>query len=222
MKDYAVQIKIKNNWMLTRMRAAGIESANQLALASGVGPTEIGYYLNLKKRPMAIDAKTGDARWRTSVQRISEVLKCMPEDLFPPQHIDEPLKRNCAEVPMSLHEVELLARAGSFTAHIEGPEERVDAWDLRRALNGALHTLTPREERVLRMRFGLGENQEPMMLEEVGLALNVTRERIRRIEGKALRKLKHPSRSRKLEDFAVWIGPERRAITELMKRATQG
>ena len=63
-----------------------------------------------------------------------------------------------------------------------------------------LATLTPREERVLRMRFGIGMNTDHT-LEEVGLQFSVTRERIRQIEAKALRKLKHPSRSKHLKSF---------------------
>ena len=63
-----------------------------------------------------------------------------------------------------------------------------------------LKTLTPREEKVLRLRFGL-EDGRPRTLEEVGKEFNVTRERIRQIEAKALRKLRHPSRSKKLRDF---------------------
>jgi len=63
-----------------------------------------------------------------------------------------------------------------------------------------LASLTPREERVLRMRFGIGMNTDHT-LEEVGLQFSVTRERIRQIEAKALRKLKHPSRSKQLKSF---------------------
>ncbi len=72
--------------------------------------------------------------------------------------------------------------------------------NLREAATRVLSTLTPREERVLRMRFGIGMNTDHT-LEEVGQQFNVTRERIRQIEAKALRKLKHPSRSRKLRSF---------------------
>ena len=71
---------------------------------------------------------------------------------------------------------------------------------LREATTRVLSSLTPREERVLRMRFGIGTNTDHT-LEEVGQQFNVTRERIRQIEAKALRKLKHPSRSRKLRSF---------------------
>ncbi len=72
--------------------------------------------------------------------------------------------------------------------------------NLREATTRVLQTLTPREERVLRMRFGIGMNTDHT-LEEVGQQFSVTRERIRQIEAKALRKLKHPSRSRKLRSF---------------------
>jgi RNA polymerase primary sigma factor len=72
--------------------------------------------------------------------------------------------------------------------------------NLREATTSVLSTLTPREERVLRMRFGIGMNTDHT-LEEVGQQFSVTRERIRQIEAKGLRKLKHPSRSRKLRSF---------------------
>lgn len=71
---------------------------------------------------------------------------------------------------------------------------------LREQLSDVLKSLTPREEKVLRLRFGLDDGR-PRTLEEVGKEFNVTRERIRQIEAKALRKLRHPSRSKKLKDF---------------------
>lgn len=71
---------------------------------------------------------------------------------------------------------------------------------LREQLGDVLKSLTPREEKVLRLRFGLDDGR-PRTLEEVGKEFNVTRERIRQIEAKALRKLRHPSRSKKLKDF---------------------
>ena len=63
-----------------------------------------------------------------------------------------------------------------------------------------IETLTPREQKVIRLRYGL-DDSHPRTLEEVGKEFNVTRERIRQIEAKALRKLRHPNRSKKLQDF---------------------
>ncbi len=80
------------------------------------------------------------------------------------------------------------------------PAEEASYTLLREQLEEVLKTLTPREEEVLRMRFGLLDGK-PHTLEEVGKKFDVTRERIRQIESKALRKLRHPSRSKKLRDF---------------------
>ena len=71
---------------------------------------------------------------------------------------------------------------------------------LKEQLVEVLKTLTPREEKVLKLRFGLDDGRQ-RTLEEVGKEFNVTRERIRQIEAKALRKLRHPSRSKKLKDY---------------------
>lgn len=80
------------------------------------------------------------------------------------------------------------------------PTDAVSYTMLKEQLIGVLDTLTPREQMVLRLRYGLDDGR-PRTLEEVGKVFNVTRERIRQIEAKALRKLRHPSRSKRLKDF---------------------
>ncbi|MEW6729883.1 MAG: RNA polymerase sigma factor RpoD [Acidobacteriota bacterium] len=84
---------------------------------------------------------------------------------------------------------------------IVNPADAVINTNLREITEEVLKTLTPREEKVIKMRFGLGPNGSEHTLEEVGQHFAVTRERIRQIEAKALRKLRHPSRSRKLKAF---------------------
>ena len=80
------------------------------------------------------------------------------------------------------------------------PQDAASHTLLKEQLAEVLATLTPREEQVLKLRFGLKDGRS-RTLEEVGEEFNVTRERIRQIEAKALRKLRHPSRSKKLKDF---------------------
>jgi RNA polymerase primary sigma factor len=84
--------------------------------------------------------------------------------------------------------------------HASAPSDVAAFTMLKEQLIGVLDTLTPREEKVLRLRYGIDDGR-PRTLEEVGKEFNVTRERIRQIEAKALRKLRHPSRSKKLRDF---------------------
>lgn len=80
------------------------------------------------------------------------------------------------------------------------PSDSVSTTMLKETLLSVLNSLTPREEKVLRLRYGVDDGR-PRTLEEVGKEFNVTRERIRQIEAKALRKLRHPSRSKHLKDF---------------------
>ena len=88
----------------------------------------------------------------------------------------------------------------SLALYVRIPPAEAAAYALlKEQLRDVLSTLTPREEKVLRLRFGLDDGRS-RTLEEVGREFKVTRERIRQIEAKALRKLRHPSRSRKLKD----------------------
>ena len=110
-----------------------------------------------------------------------------------------------AQAPVSLETPigeEEDSHLGDFIPDDEAPvpAEAASQTLLKEQLAEVLKTLTPREEKVLRLRFGL-EDGRPRTLEEVGKEFNVTRERIRQIEAKALRKLRHPSRSKKLRDF---------------------
>ncbi|MBR1971193.1 MAG: RNA polymerase sigma factor RpoD [Clostridia bacterium] len=84
--------------------------------------------------------------------------------------------------------------------HVMSPESRIENNALKRQFAEVLATLTPREEKVIRLRYGL-DDEKPKTLEEVGRIFNVTRERIRQIEAKALRKLRSPTRKKKIEEF---------------------
>ena len=132
-----------------------------------------------------------------SPEEIAEVLK-MPED-----RVREILK--ISQEPVSLETPigeEEDSHLGDFIQddNVPVPADAAAATLLREQLDEVLSTLTEREQKVLRLRFGLDDGRQ-RTLEEVGREFNVTRERIRQIEAKALRKLRHPSRSRKLRDY---------------------
>ena len=105
-----------------------------------------------------------------------------------------------AQDPVSLEEED--SHLGDFVEDNEtpAPSESASSSLLREQLRNVLHTLTQREEQVIKLRYGLDDGR-PRTLEEVGKQFNITRERIRQIEAKALRKLRHPSRSKTLKDY---------------------
>ena len=126
------------------------------------------------------------------------------------QKIDLPIKKVRHVLKISMDPISLETpvgkeedtHLGDFIPddHTVAPADAASNTLLREQLSHILYTLTPREEKVLRLRFGLLDGK-PHTLEEVGRAFRVTRERIRQIEAKALRKLRHPSRSKKLRGF---------------------
>ena len=146
---------------------------------------------------------------RTSRQMLHEIgREPTPEELaekltMPLEKVRKVLK--IAKEPISLETPvgdEEDSHLGDFIEdrNVVQPLDAAIQTNLRATCTAVLSSLTPREERVLRMRFGIGMNTDHT-LEEVGQQFSVTRERIRQIEAKALRKLKHPSRSRKLRSF---------------------
>ena len=146
---------------------------------------------------------------RTSRQMLNEIgREPTPEELaeklgMPLEKVRKVLK--IAKEPLSLETPigdEEDSHLGDFIEDKNAilPSDAAIQSNLRETTTRVLASLTPREERVLRMRFGIGMNTDHT-LEEVGQQFSVTRERIRQIEAKALRKLKHPSRSRKLRSF---------------------
>ena len=126
-------------------------------------------------------------RMDISIDKVRKVMKIAKEPIS-------------LETPIGEEEDSLL---GDFIEdkRVLSPADAVVNMNLQEQTRRVLSTLTPREEKVLRMRFGIGEKSDHT-LEEVGQNFDVTRERIRQIEAKALRKLRHPSRSKKLKGFA--------------------
>ncbi len=146
---------------------------------------------------------------RTSRQLVQELGRDpSPEEIS--EKLDMPLEKvrkvfQIAKEPTSLETPigeEEDSHLGDFIPdpNVELPENLAMDQNLHESTHSVLETLTPREERVLKMRFGIGE-QRDHTLEEIGQDFDVTRERIRQIEAKALRKLRHPSRSKNLRSF---------------------
>jgi RNA polymerase sigma factor (sigma-70 family) len=169
----------------------------RLAAEAGLSPTTVGQFEALHTWPSA-----------ESARRLSFALEVPDEVLFPPAFASV-VRARPAHAIETVAEVPIAALTGPEAAALTYDpfaDETLDAIDLPDELAKVLSSLTPRERRVLALRYGLdaamGGDGEPHTLEETARVWDVTRERIRQIEAKALRKLRHPSRARHLR---AWL-----------------
>jgi hypothetical protein len=184
-RDYFVTIKIRNNRLLEKMRACGYETNAALSRASGLQATAISAYLGLKHPPIR---KGGG--WNAQVLTLSEHLKCLPEDLFPAAHLSAPLRKNTAEFKADASDIcEISAALRSMALPAD---EKMMISESKHALDCLLDELTPRERNIIEHRFGLKDGVEHTLGDIPGE--KVTRERVRTLEVKALRKLKRAMR----------------------------
>lgn len=207
MKDYRLEIKIKNNYLYEKMQEKGISTASELARVVGLAPTVIGEILNLK-----ITAYTNKGTVRSSIQCLCDFFSCNPEDLFPAQHIFDPLTVNQGAIQANIGEL----MSSNLLESVHNPDLLAESIEQKEAIEKTLGQLTSREKKVLEMRYGLGD-EEGCTLKEAGIKLNVSPERLRQIELKALRKLRHPDRTKHLrlalegEPFSEAVKKERAA-----------
>jgi len=186
-KDYYATLRIQHGRLKAAMQELGIETAAALSRRSGVTQGDIGKLLNFRESPRA---KNGE--WRTVTLAICKALGSEPSELFP-DHLDH-------EIPTN--------RIASFVEHAQlaggaalqlGPGEECQQAEMEQTLDEVLGTLTDRERSVLKTRFWDGKT-----LEETGIEHNIGGQRARQIEAKALRKLRHPSRLKKLEGVCAF------------------
>ena len=195
MKELEVTIRIRNNRVKERRLALGL---TQKELAERIGLTQARYGTFETMRTSPIDKSTGE--WMEAALMIAEFYKVDPTELFP-----DSVRR--VEMPMAVKQVDLEELRLTTSQHamrmLNPSATELDTRDreLREAVKDVLKTLTPREQKVLILRFGL-DGKGYKDLTEVGKhAGEVTRERIRQIEARALRKLRQPSRSMRLKSF---------------------
>jgi RNA polymerase sigma factor (sigma-70 family) len=193
MTDYRVQIKVRNARLLRAIEQAGHQPGQIFAGKVGISYTgHLLPYINLKRTPFD---ENGDLR--PCAEMLCVFLNRLPDELWSEEH-RYPLVTNAVEIELSATSVyELLSRPASCA----DPSSLLEKKQAVQAVDALLETLTPREAEVLRLRHGI--DGEPMNLEEMAKAKGCSRERIRQIEAKALRKLRAPARRTALMDIVV-------------------
>lgn len=192
-KDLRLIIQIRNNH-LYKFRTERGWTQRDMANAAGVRESEYGEIERLIKYP----TKRDDA-WSEAALRLSSLVGIIPEVLFPEafSHIEK------TKIEREVSAEQVVAAITEGQKLLANPIELIAEKEKNIALEEALETLTERERLVLRLRFGLETGHE-VFLKDIGSTLGICAERVREIEAKALRKLRHPSRARKIKEYSEY------------------
>jgi DNA-directed RNA polymerase specialized sigma subunit len=215
MKDYRIEVKVKNNILYRLMKRKGIDNPSELARLSGVSYRAVSNYMNLKDIPYSTK-KIKEEQFKPSVLKLAEFFNVTPYEMFPIQHLDKPLLTNKAESELTFEEINqyiLPGGNGSLLEHgLFEPEQIIFEDQKRDAVSDMLKTLTKREEIVMRAFYGI--DQPKQTATEIAKNIDkmtgqkrltgekgVSKSRMRQIIMRAERKLRHPTRERIVRDF---------------------
>lgn len=196
MKDIRVDLRFRNNLILSKMEEAGFPTVASLCNAHPkLSRVNIYRLVSLQDSPLTLTL-----RWTKPALMLAEVLRCLPADLFSEQLL-ESRKSNLASLEINSADVDLLT-AGLRQLALPA-DARQAKKELSAQIEAQLQSLKENEQLVIKRRFGLGDYDTEETLGEIASSLGVSGERIRQIESKALRKLRHPVRAMKLSPYLV-------------------
>ena len=200
MEEYRVDIKVRNNLILTKMEEHGYPSALQFCEGMGLSYGRLMKFLNM--RESIFDSK---GNIKGFIYKLCDKLGCIPEELFSASQMEASMKDNKRSIKVGEAEVRFLLDQSNNQKLLE---DNYFSEQVSERIENALDTLTLREKLVLEMRHGLGDYDREHTLEEIGLALSASggcnRERVRQIEAKAMRKLRHPHRRPEIKLKQLW------------------
>lgn len=181
MKEYRVQVTVKNNLLLNAIEKAGYKSVSDFCEDAGLRANQVGNLINLKSSPVL---KNGELS--ALAKKILDFLCALPEDLWTEEQLFMKLETNKGYMHLDKQQMDALSYG-------EKPQDAPELEDLvmRKELQAKVHevlgTLRPIQQFVLKMRFGMNDQKEMYTLEQIAEKLDVTRERVRQIESKAMR-----------------------------------
>jgi RNA polymerase sigma factor (sigma-70 family) len=195
MEEYRVDIKIRNNLFLKKIEAAGYKTIGELLRKNGLlrWASDLGNVINMKLSPI-----NSRGEFRPFIEKIADLINCSPIDLFSDIQLNTILKTNKRSIQVNEAEMKFMLENNNEPKLLE---DIISDEQQNNTIEKILNTLTNKEKEILNMRFGMGEYDHPHTLKECGEKYNVTGTRIREIENRALRKLRHPIRSNPLRDF---------------------
>ena len=191
MKEFRLKVSVRNNLLLSAIEEQGYKSVAEFERACEIGIGRINNLVAMREAPIL---QSGE--FSQNAKLIMEVLGAAPTDLWTEQQLTIKLKTNSGERAIDANLVQHLLEQKNRTDYLPSPEDSLLAAETSAIVNEVLGTLKPREKDILVERF-----EKDLTLEEVGNHHGLSKERIRGIESKALRKLQHESRSKILKEF---------------------
>jgi RNA polymerase sigma factor (sigma-70 family) len=209
MREYRVKVTVRNNLLLTAIEDAGYKSQAEFARAAELSTTMVNDLVAMRVAPIG---ERGE--FIENAKRIMEVLGACPTDLWTEEQLNMSLKRNTSERVYGKDDLALYMNNKEEMLLDFNISKNIEEKEIHALVEDRIDSLTPREAKVLRLRFGIDIDRDHT-LEEIASMFNVTRERARQIEAKALRKMRHPSRS---EDLKGLIDGQEALTSEDKKR----
>lgn len=199
MEEYRIDVKVRNNVILYKIEQAGYKTLGEFCRLNNIMKyvSTIGAIINMKSSPLQ-----SDGEFRKCIIKVADLLGCDPLDLFTDTQMHTVLKSNKRSIQVNEAEMRFMLENKNETLLLE---DLVSHDERNKTIEKALGNLTEREAKVIKLRFGFEDGNEHT-LDEVGVAIGkdgspVSRERVRQIEAKALRKLRHPINNEGLRDF---------------------
>ena len=195
MEEYRIDVKVRNNIILDKIEKCGYKTLGEFCRINNIMryTSSLGSIINMKESPMQTNGK-----FKQCIIYAANLLGCAPEDFFTDIQINTILKSNKRSIKVNEAEMNFILENKKENKLLENiiEDEQRDV-----AIENALNTLNPREKKILEMRMGMGEYGHEHTLKEVGELSGLSAPRVRQIEAKALRKLRHPTRVGKLREF---------------------
>lgn len=187
--EYRVKVSVRNNLILSAIESLGFRSAAAFCRHYGLCNTSVSSLATFRKPPI-----TNDGEFCKEAKDLMEALGAAPSDLWTDAQLTMKMEKNSRESLFNEKTMRYLIEQHNECMTLPDPADIVDEAMTAAMVGDLLSTVTKKEEKVLRLRFGVGINAGEKTLEEVADVLSVSRERIRQIEGKAVRKLRYPTR----------------------------
>ena len=191
MKEFRLKVSVRNHLLLSAIEEQGYKSVAEFERACGLGMGRINNLVAMREAPISTSGE-----FSKNAKLVMEVLGAAPTDLWTEQQLTIKLKTNSGERAIDANLVQHLLEQKNRTDYLPSPEDSLLAAETAAIVEQVLCTLKPREKDILQERFG-----RDLTLQEVGNHHGLSKERIRGIESKALRKLRDKKRAPILREF---------------------